>query len=164
MSTVPHRIFPSFYFENIWSFFPLKRNSDGSLVLDWFFPSDVRIPSFSVEDIGAWFIIVLKNPSTWIGKQMKLCSEILTPRDYATKLSIGLGAEVVLKEVTLSEFEALRPHVPIDVWLNIKAFWDNPSLMDEGVSPSRQLFPGVQSLEGFSKKYKEKLLASAVSA
>ncbi|CAE6433870.1 unnamed protein product [Rhizoctonia solani] len=110
-------IFPSFYFENIWMFFPPKQASDGSLTLDWFFPSDVRIPSFSVEDIGAWFIIALKDPGTWIGKQMKLCSEILTPRDYAAKLGIGLDTKVVLKEVTLSEFEALRPHVPIDIWL-----------------------------------------------
>ncbi|KAJ1300308.1 hypothetical protein OPQ81_005130 [Rhizoctonia solani] len=157
-------IFPSFYFQNIWMFFPLKRLSDGSLILDWFFPSDVRIPSFSVEDLGAWFMIALRNPGTWIGKQMKLCSEIITPRGYAAKLSNGLNTKVTLKEVSLPEFEALRPHVPIDVWLNMKAFWDNPRLMEDAVDSSRQLFPGVQGLEDFAKKYKERLLASAVSA
>ncbi|CUA72034.1 NmrA-like family domain-containing protein 1 [Gallus gallus] [Rhizoctonia solani] len=157
-------IFPSFYFENTLNFFPLKRGSDSSLLLDWVFPSDVRIPSFSVEDIGAWLIIALKNPETWIGKQMKLCSEILTPRDYAAKLSIGLETKVALKEVTLSEFEALRPHIPIDIYLNMKAFWDNPNLMNEGVILSRQLFPSAQSLEEFANKHKDRILASAVSA
>ncbi|KAG8729007.1 hypothetical protein FRC11_009692 [Ceratobasidium sp. 423] len=148
-------IFPSFYYQNLWMFFPLKRLSDGSLILDWFFPSEVRIPSFSVEDIGAWFMIALKNPEIWIGKQMKLCSEILTPRDYAAKLGAGLETEVPLKVVSLPEFEALRPHVPIDVWAN---------LMEEAVDASRRLFPEVQNLEGFAKKYKDKLLAAAASA
>ncbi|CAE6501915.1 unnamed protein product [Rhizoctonia solani] len=156
-------IFPSFYFENIWMFFPLKQTSDGSLILDWFFPSQVRIPSFSVEDIGAWFMVALKDPGTWIGKKMKLCSEILTPHEYATKLSNGLGAKVALKEVSLPEFEALRPHVPIDVWLNMKAFWENPNLMEEGVDSSRKMFPAVQNLEEFAKKYKDRLLEAAVS-
>ncbi|KEP47351.1 3-beta hydroxysteroid dehydrogenase/isomerase family protein [Rhizoctonia solani 123E] len=157
-------IFPSFYYENIWMFFPLKQNSDSSLMLDWFFPSDVRIPSFSVKDLGAWFVIALKNPETWIGKQMKLCSEILTPRDYAAKLGTGLETNVIFKEVTLPEFEALRPHIPDDIWLNIKAFWDNPNLMDEGLALSMQLFPGVRNLEEFAKENKDRLLASATSA
>ncbi|CAE6353525.1 unnamed protein product [Rhizoctonia solani] len=155
-------VFISFYYQNLWMFFPPKRQPDGSLVLDWIFPSEVRIPSFSVEDLGAWVLIALKNPEKWVGKEMKLCSEVLTPQDYAAKLSSGLDTKVSLKDVSIKEFEALRPHVPIDIWLNIKGFWDNPNLMDEGIEPSKQLFPGLQSLEEFVKTHRDKLLAAVV--
>ncbi|KAG8732172.1 NmrA-like domain-containing protein 1 [Ceratobasidium sp. 428] len=46
----------AYYFENLWMFLPLKKNADGSYVLDWFFPSDVRLPSFAAEDYGAWVL------------------------------------------------------------------------------------------------------------
>ncbi|KAF8671827.1 NmrA protein [Rhizoctonia solani] len=119
-------VFSSFYYQNLWMFFPPKRLPDGSLILDWIFPSEVRIPSFSVEDLGAWVLAALKSPSTWIGivpgREMKLCSEVLTPRDYAAKLSIGLDTKVLLKDVTIVEFEAIRSHVPPDVWLNISEY------------------------------------------
>jgi hypothetical protein len=37
-------------------FFPLKKNPDGGFVLDWFFPSDVRLPSIAIEDFGEFEI------------------------------------------------------------------------------------------------------------
>jgi hypothetical protein len=36
--------------------------------------------------------------------------------------------------------------------------------MTEGIETSKQLFPELQNLEGFSKKHKDKLLAAAVSS
>ncbi|QRW23902.1 NmrA-like family domain-containing protein 1 [Rhizoctonia solani] len=100
------------------AFFPVKRVSDDSLILDWFIHSDTHIPSFSVEELGAWFLVALKGPETWIGKQMKVCSDIINPRDCAAKLSDALEVKVGLKEVNADAFEASRPHVPDDAWLN----------------------------------------------
>ncbi|ELU45141.1 NmrA domain-containing protein [Rhizoctonia solani AG-1 IA] len=130
------------------------RLPDGSLILDWIFPSEVRIPSFSVEDLVPALGLVsatiisctYMQSETGIvsGREMKLCSEVLTPQDYAAKLSIGLDTKVLLKDVTIVEFEAIRSHVPPDVWLN------------------KQLFPELQNLEEFSKTHKDKLLAAAL--
>ncbi|CAE6353409.1 unnamed protein product [Rhizoctonia solani] len=155
-------IAPSYY-QNLWSFFALKRQPDGPLVLDWSIPSEVRIASFSVEDLGAWIMVALKNPGVWIGKQMKICSEVLTPRDYATKLSSGLGTKVSLKEVSITEFENLRPYVPPNMWLSIKGLLDHSHITDEDVEQSKKLFPGLQNLEMFTKVHGDKIVAAAVS-
>ncbi|KAB5593176.1 hypothetical protein CTheo_3406 [Ceratobasidium theobromae] len=112
-------LFAAFYFENLWMFFPPKKLPDGSLILDWFFPSDVLLPSFAVEDLGAWFMLALKNPTIWIGKQMKLCVQKLTPGDYANALSRALGTQVKTNDVSIAQFEAMKAHIPIDLWLNI---------------------------------------------
>ncbi|KAH7332577.1 hypothetical protein B0J17DRAFT_678220 [Rhizoctonia solani] len=157
-------IFTSFYYENLWMFFLPKKLSDGTLVLDWFFPSECHLPSFAVEDLGAWVVIALKNPETWIEETMTTCSELLTPRDYAEVLSNGLGTKVTLKEVSYADFEAIRPHVSDDVWLNIKAFWDQPNVLGGKIDESRQLYPGFQDLEKFVKTHKERILAAATPA
>ncbi|CUA72038.1 NmrA-like family domain-containing protein 1 [Gallus gallus] [Rhizoctonia solani] len=130
-------MFTSFYYENIWMFFVPKKLSDGTLLLDWFFPSEGPLPSFAAEDLGGWLMVSLKNPETWIGNIMTICSELLTPRDYAEKLSNGLGTTVTLKEKSYASFEAARPHVSEDVWLNIKAFWEQLNVLGGAVDESR---------------------------
>ncbi|CAE6542124.1 unnamed protein product [Rhizoctonia solani] len=157
-------IFTSFYYENVWMFFPPKKLSDGTLLLDWFFPSEGRIPSFAVEDLGGWFMVALKNPEMWIGKSMTVCSELLTPRDYAEKLGNGIGAKIALKEQSYADFEAARPHVPEDLWLNIKGFWEQPNMWGDAIDESRRLYPASQTLETLSIRHKDKILASVVPA
>ncbi|KAG8684274.1 NmrA-like domain-containing protein 1 [Ceratobasidium sp. 395] len=107
----------AYYFENLWMFLPLKKNADGSYVLDWFFPSDVRLPSFAAEDYGAWVMAALTDPKAWIGKKMHLCVQKLTPRDYSTILSKVSGKQIALKEISIADFDAMRPYVPDDLWL-----------------------------------------------
>jgi hypothetical protein len=48
---------------------------------------------------------------------MHLCTQKLTPRDYASILNKVSGGQVTMKEVSIAEFDALRPHVPDDLWL-----------------------------------------------
>jgi len=143
-------------------FFPLKKNPDGSYVLDWFFPSDVRIPSFAAEDYGAWFMAALVAPEVWIGKQMHLCAQKLTPRDYAILNKVS-GKQVTIKDVSVGDFDALRPHVPDDLWLNIKVFSNKPSMLDDAVEPTRRVNPAAQNFEQFVEKHAEQIFGAAVS-
>lgn len=80
-------------------------------------------------------MLALKNPTIWIGKhvhyhgpeftfmesflgkQMKLCVQKLTPGDYANALSRALGTQVKTNDVSIAQFEAMKAHIPIDLWL-----------------------------------------------
>ncbi|KAG9087187.1 NmrA-like domain-containing protein 1 [Ceratobasidium sp. 370] len=156
----------------MWMFFPLKKNPDGGYVLDWFFPNDARIPSFAAEDYGAWFMAALINPEAWIGKQMHLCVQKLTPRDYASILSKVSGKQVTIKDVSVGDFDALRPHVPDDLWLKdskltnlffLEVFSNKPAMLDDAVEPTRRINPAAQNLEQFVEKHAEQIFGAAVS-
>ncbi|CCO35483.1 NmrA-like family domain-containing protein 1 [Rhizoctonia solani AG-1 IB] len=87
-----------FFFENLYRVLPIMRLADA-------------------EDIGAWVLIALKNPKTWVGRRLGICVQKLTPRDYASTLTEALNIPVTLREVSEGQFEAVRPHVPDDLWL-----------------------------------------------
>ncbi|GAB1524418.1 hypothetical protein RhiTH_007572 [Rhizoctonia solani] len=106
-----------FFFENLWRVLPVTKLPNGTLCLDWFWPSETLVPSFAAEDIGAWVIVALRNPKIWIGQRLGICVQRLTPRDYASALSEGLGTKVTLREVSVAQFDAVRPYVHDDLWL-----------------------------------------------
>ncbi|KAF8728356.1 Golgi transport complex subunit 5, partial [Rhizoctonia solani] len=126
-----------FFFENLWRVLPVTKLPNGTLCLDWFWPSETLVPSFAAEDIGAWVsagmnlpnpvqtliwpaqvIVALRNPKIWIGQRLGICVQRLTPRDYASALSEGLRTKVTLREVSVAQFDAVRPYVHDDLWLN----------------------------------------------
>ncbi|CEL58693.1 NmrA-like family domain-containing protein 1 OS=Bos taurus GN=NMRAL1 PE=2 SV=1 [Rhizoctonia solani AG-1 IB] len=152
-----------FFFENLYRVLPIMRLTDGTLCLDWFWPSETLIPSFSAEDIGAWVLIALKNPKTWVGRRLGICVQKLTPRDYASTLTEALNIPVTLREVSEGQFEAVRPHVPDDLWLNMKAFWDHPELWKDAIEPCRKLHPRAQTLKRYIENHREAILGAIVS-
>ncbi|KAH7335891.1 hypothetical protein B0J17DRAFT_719537 [Rhizoctonia solani] len=115
-------ILTPFFFENTYRVLPIKRLPDDTLCLDWFWPSDTLIPSFAAEDIGAWTLAVLKNPEMWIGQRLGICIQKLTPQDYAATLTEVLGMKVTPQEVSEAQFDAARPYVPDDLWLNMSMY------------------------------------------
>ncbi|CAE6430962.1 unnamed protein product [Rhizoctonia solani] len=106
-----------FFFENLWRVIPIKRLPDGTFCLDWFWPNETLIPSFAAEDIGAWALEVLKNPKVWIGQRLGICVEKSTTQDFAATLTEVLGIKIKPREVSVAEFDAVRPYVPDDLWL-----------------------------------------------
>ncbi|CAE6440014.1 unnamed protein product [Rhizoctonia solani] len=152
-----------FFFENLWRVLPVTRLADGSLCLDWFWPSETLVPSFSAEDIGVWVLIALKNPKTWIGQRLGICVQRPTPRDYAAALTEALGVTITLREVSEAQFDAIRPHVPDDLWLNMKAFLDYPELWEDVIEPCRKLHPGAQSLRQYIENHREAILGAIIS-
>ncbi|KAJ1300523.1 hypothetical protein OPQ81_005334 [Rhizoctonia solani] len=151
-----------FFFENLWRDLPLKRLSNGTLCLDWFWPSETLIPSFAAEDIGAWVLVVLKNPEVWIGQRLGICIQKPTPRDYTDALTEALGVKVTLQEVSVAEFDAIRPHVSDDLWLNMKAFLDHPELWKEAIEPCQKLNPEAQTLRRYIENHRDQILAAIV--
>lgn len=152
------------YFENMWMFYPLKRLPDGSLLADYFFPTELIFPSFAAEDLGGWVLAILKNPEAWLGKKLGLCVGQYTARDYVTAMSEALGEKITLKEVTVEQFEANRAQVHHDLWLNLKAFWDVPDLWAKDIEQTLRVYPEAQDLKKFMDTHKQQLLDGVVPA
>ncbi|KAG8709550.1 NmrA-like domain-containing protein 1, partial [Ceratobasidium sp. 423] len=151
-----------FFFENLWRVLPVVKLPDGTFCLDWFWPSETLVPSFAAEDIGAWALVVLKNPKLWIGQRLGICVQKPTPRDFAAALTEALGVKVTLREVSVAEFDAIRPYVPDDLWLNMKAFLDHPELWKDAIEPCRKLYPEAQTLKQYIENHREQIIGAVV--
>ncbi|CAE6385189.1 unnamed protein product [Rhizoctonia solani] len=103
-----------FFFENLYRVLPIMRLTDAEDIGECVGLVDElegsRHPSRHRR-------VALKNPKTWVGRRLGICVQKLTPRDYASTLTEALNIPVTLREVSEGQFEAVRPHVPDDLWL-----------------------------------------------
>ncbi|CUA67710.1 NmrA-like family domain-containing protein 1 [Homo sapiens] [Rhizoctonia solani] len=164
-----------FFFENLWRVLPIKTLPDGTFRLDWFWPSETLVPSFAAEDIGAWVsilddislrtVINIRLPGSRRAKKSQdmdcICVQKPTPLDYAATLTKVLGVHVVPRQVSVAEFDAVRPYVPDDLWLNMKAFLDHPELWKDAIEPCRKLHLEAQTLEQYIANHREQILGAA---
>jgi hypothetical protein len=61
-----------------------------------------------VEDTGAWVTAAFKDPNTWIGKDMKVCTEWLSTREMAEISSWVTGKKVLPIEMDEKTFHAQK--------------------------------------------------------
>ncbi|KAF8750759.1 Golgi transport complex subunit 5 [Rhizoctonia solani] len=168
-----------FFFENLWRVLPVTKLPNGTLCLDWFWPSETLVPSFAAEDIGAWVsagmnlpnpvqtliwpaqvMVALRNPKIWIGQRLGICVQRLTPRDYASALSEGLRTKVTLREVSVAQFDAVRPYVHDDLWLNMSG---SPRSLADAIEPCRKLNPGAQNLTQYIENHRHQIYEAIVA-
>ncbi|KAH7345612.1 hypothetical protein B0J17DRAFT_44550 [Rhizoctonia solani] len=108
-SGVPWTVFAtSFYFNTLNSFDAITRDPrTGGWRFYLPFPSDIPMPSISPRDIGAYITAAFINPEEWIGKDMNIVNEYITPREYAEIFADVTCSYVELTEVTREEFLAM---------------------------------------------------------
>ncbi|KAM5152036.1 nmrA-like family domain-containing protein 1 [Mantella aurantiaca] len=128
------------YFENLLTFFRPKKDQDGdgyALALPC---GDVPLDGMSVKDLGVIVFNILQSPSKYVGKDIGLSTEKLTPEQYATIMTRVLGKNIrdakILPEAyakmgfpgaqelaNMFEFYMMRPDrdVQITLQLNPKA-------------------------------------------
>jgi len=120
-------IYTAFFVENVGSpFFALKRNESGKVVMDVLFSTDAKIPMIAASDIGGWALAAFKNPDEWAGKDMKVCTEWVSPREIAKLVSETTGEEVEVKEVDEQAWQAARGPQTEELWLNMQCFYTAP--------------------------------------
>ncbi|KLO08377.1 NAD(P)-binding protein [Schizopora paradoxa] len=137
-------IYTPCYFENFINNdpFKLRKDSDGSTVLaHWpLLWTDGPIPGYSAD----------RNHT---GRDIKIISEIFTPRQYVTYLKefAPAGVEIKYKETSFEEFDALRNETGF-----MKEMHANRS--DEEVAVAGSLYPERISLRDFVKNHIGELL------
>ncbi|OCB89796.1 NmrA-domain-containing protein [Sanghuangporus baumii] len=104
-------LYTSFYYENhlIFPSLTVTKRPDGRLVADWpCMLTDGPIGGYSVAETGAYVLEAFKKPQEWIGKDMRVISDIFTPRQFAQALSEVLRKEIELVETNSERFHAQK--------------------------------------------------------
>ncbi|KAG8717151.1 hypothetical protein FRC08_008098 [Ceratobasidium sp. 394] len=109
-SGVPYTaLYLTWYYSNMFLFDAFQRNpQNGGWILRFPMPTDMPIPSLSPKDIGAYALAALANPSEWLGQDMRVCNEYITPRQFAETFAEVTGSHVDVIEVTRDGFFALE--------------------------------------------------------
>ncbi|EUC61014.1 3-beta hydroxysteroid dehydrogenase/isomerase family protein [Rhizoctonia solani AG-3 Rhs1AP] len=122
------------------------------------FPTDIPMASVSPRDIGAYITAAFTNPNEWIGKDMNIANEYITPRGFAEAFADVTCSHVEITEVTREEFLAMenKPFI-LQAWGTFRWFIDqhdkNQPFYD--VQLAKRLCPDNQSFRDFVKDHME---------
>ncbi|KAL5500814.1 hypothetical protein ACEPAH_9201 [Sanghuangporus vaninii] len=114
-------LYTSFYYENhlIFPSLTVTKRPDGRLVADWpCMLTDGPIGGYSVAETGAYVLEAFKKPQEWIGKDMRVISDIFTPRQFVQALSEVLADKLFtslhrLHLAIVSRCSCLEVHDPV---------------------------------------------------
>ncbi|GAB1522388.1 hypothetical protein RhiTH_005503 [Rhizoctonia solani] len=159
-SGVPWTVFStSFYYSNLTLFDAMTRDPrTGGWRFYLPFPTDIPMPSISPKDIGAYITAAFTNPEEWIGKDMNIVNEYITPREYADIFAEVTCSYIEVTEVTREDFMAME-HQPfiLQAWGVFKWFIDQHDKKEPyyDVQLAKRLCPDNQSFEDYVKEYRE---------
>jgi len=144
-------LYTSFFAENFNS--PgIKRNESGKVVMEFPFKTDGNIPVIAASDIGRWAYAAFKDPEQWIGKDLKMATEWITPRKVAQLISEEIGEPVEIKEVDEAKWQASRNEKFEELWLNMQAFYTaGPDYRD--VELTNKLLPDATTVKSLIHKW-----------
>ncbi|CAE6438204.1 unnamed protein product [Rhizoctonia solani] len=139
-------IYLTFYYSNMFLFDAIKKRTDGTFQMDFPFPTDSPIPSLSASDVGGFVLAAFLDPAKWIGQDMRLCTEFITPREYATIFEEVSGKSVHVKEVTFDDFMNMdgSPY-PSAVWSVFRWFLDTQAVSAFSPKFAADVFPARQT-------------------
>ncbi|KAG9469012.1 hypothetical protein GDO78_021428 [Eleutherodactylus coqui] len=95
------------YFQNLLTFFRPQKNKDGNSYSLAIPMGDVLLDGMSVTDLGPVVISILKSPSQYIGKDMRLSTDRLTVAQYAAIMSSVTGKDIKDAKITPEAYEKL---------------------------------------------------------
>jgi len=140
-------IYTAYFNENFGSpFFAFKRNSAGEVIMDVAYKTDGPLACMSAFDIGGFALIALKEPEEWIGKDMKLTVEWVTPRQVAKWVEESTGQKVGIVEVDDEKWSTMKDGNE-ELWLNMTWFYTHPK--DHDVELTNKLLPNASKVKDF---------------
>ncbi|CAE6398862.1 hypothetical protein BN14_03537 [Rhizoctonia solani AG-1 IB] len=100
----------------------------------------------SASDVGGFVLAAFLDPAKWIGEDMRLCTEFITPREYATIFEEVSGKPVHVKEVTLSDFMKMNGNpYPSEVWSVFRWFLEAHAIASFSPKFALDVFPARQT-------------------
>jgi uncharacterized protein YbjT (DUF2867 family) len=136
----------AFYYENFLSFFPPRRQEDGTFVVG--FPQgDTPLAGVAVEDLGGVVAPIFDRPGEFRTRTVGVVGDDLPASEYARTLSRVLGKTVLYQHVPREVFAAYGFPGADDLAnmfdFNRRFIPDRRADAEE----SRRLYPGMQTFE-----------------
>lgn len=85
---------PGFYYQNFKTFFPPKKEEDGTYVLS--LPATSSITAVDIEDIGDAVVYMEEHRNEFLGKYVPFYGSHMSPQEYVDQLSAYTGQKVKL--------------------------------------------------------------------
>lgn len=97
----------AFYYENFLTFFPLRRQEDGTYATAFAQHPEVPLAMVSVDDVGGVVRAVLADRERFLGRAVGVVGDHRTAPEYAADLSRHLGVPVRYDYIPPEQFAAL---------------------------------------------------------
>ncbi|KAI5116408.1 hypothetical protein M0805_006226 [Coniferiporia weirii] len=173
LSGVPRTsLYTSFYFENFVGFptFMFKKTTEGKFVAEWpYLLTDGPVGGYSVGETGAYVLEALKKPTEWIGRDMRILSDIFTPRQFVETVREITGRDIELKETDRETFVGAKSGME-DIWSNtvrIDSEFPEWFYLHDG-NPNRdpalteRIYPARKGMRAFVEANKEVFLSQLI--
>jgi len=144
----------AFYFENFLSFFPPKKQDDGTFAFG--FPQgDAPLAGVAVEDVGSIVATVFERPDEYLDQVVGIVGDDLTGSQYAETMTRLLGAKVVYNHIPRETFASFG-FPGADDLANMFEF-NRLYIPDRqaDLMACRALNPQMQTFESWLKSHKE---------
>lgn len=151
-------IHAAFYYENFLTFFPPRRQADGSYVFG--FPQgDTPLAGVAVEDIGGVVAAMFANAGEFRGKTVGVVGDDRPPAEYAEILSRATGRRIAYSHVPRETFASLGFAGAEDL-ANMFEFnrLHIPNRASD-VATSLRLYPQIRAFEPWAQENRSRLLA-----
>ncbi|ORX37542.1 hypothetical protein BD324DRAFT_622315 [Kockovaella imperatae] len=114
----------------------LKRQEDGTFLLNMRMPDDFVFPGYPTEQTGDWVKLALNKPDKWTGKDMHACTEHISPASMAHDLSKIVKKPVNTNHVSRDTFHSPehREKLGETTWTHYKAILEGMVHRDEAQS------------------------------
>ncbi|KZV83873.1 NAD(P)-binding protein [Exidia glandulosa HHB12029] len=152
-SGVPYtNVFFVFYYENFLAF-AMKKLPDGNYDMVWPYPTDEPLPCLTPEDAGGWVTAAFLDPETWIGQDLKVCSERVTLREFGKLWTEVSGKSVAIHDKTKEEFyEQREVFEDLDSW-EMMHWLLTVARRERDLDLARRLHGDMQSLRSWMEEY-----------
>ncbi|EJD00672.1 NmrA-domain-containing protein [Fomitiporia mediterranea MF3/22] len=155
-------LYTAFYYENLLTFpnLNIEKDDAGKLVADWpVFWTDGPIGGYSAAETGAYVLEALKKPKEWIGKDLRVVSDVFTPRQFITAVSEVTGQEIAIREYDREKFNESRAYSE-ELWANMEYFYKHNGNPNRDADLTLRINPSRKDHRAFVQANKEAFIAS----
>lgn len=143
----------AFYYENFLSFFPPRRQRDGSYLIS--FPQgETPLAAVAVEDVGGVVSALFDRPEEFRRRTVGLVGDERRPASYAEILSRVLGCTVKYESMSREQFAGLGFHGASELADMFEFYRRHVRGRQAEMEESRSLYPAIQNFEQWASRHR----------
>lgn len=120
--------------------------------------TDGPIAGYSVAETGAYVLEAFKKPQEWIGKDLRIASDIFTPRQFVKAVMEITGNPIQLHETDRARFKTSKEIIE-ELWANMEWFYKHNGNTNRDLDITQRVNPGRKCYREFIEANKEEFIA-----
>jgi uncharacterized protein YbjT (DUF2867 family) len=146
----------AYYFDNFLSFFVPQRQEDGSYRFG--FPQgDTPLAGVAAEDVGGVIATIFERRAEFMGRSLYLVGDELPPARYAAVMARVTGRPITYAHIPREVFASFGFPGAADLADMFEFYRTRVPSRQTDLARSRELYPEIQSFEGWMAKHSARL-------